>query len=164
MTGIQTCNEEKDLGVIFDGSLQFDLHTHSAISKANRMIGILRRTFTYLDKDIFLQQYNALIRPLVEYGNAVWYSQFKPQSAAIERVQRRAIKIVGELKELNYREAKSLELTVIEKKKNKRRPVSVKTALNVIAFKNAIDKTKLIGKFSNYDDKNASGLLFNHGQ
>ena len=55
MTGIQTCNEEKDLGVIFDGSLQFDLHTHSAISKANRMIGILRRTFTYLDKDIFLQ-------------------------------------------------------------------------------------------------------------
>ena len=71
---------------------------------------------------------------------------------------------MGELKELSYREAKSLELNVIEKKKNKRRPVSVKTALNVIAFKNAIDKTKLIGKFSNYDDKNASGLLFNHDQ
>ena len=47
--GIQTCNEEKDLGVIFDSTLKFDLHIQSAISKANRMIGVLRCTFTFLN-------------------------------------------------------------------------------------------------------------------
>ena len=212
--GIQTCNEEKDLGVIFDGTLKFDLHIQSAISKANRMIGILRRTFTYLDKDIFLQLYKALIRPHVEYGNAVWYPHLKRQSAAIERVQRRATKIVGELKDLSYRERlQALKLMSLKTRRvrgdlihaykilyniddihaskffifsetthtrnsvsklfishsrtNIRKftfsnrvppiwnglPVSVKTAPNISAFKNAIDKSELlVQNFYDYDE------------
>ena len=45
---ITKCSEEKDLGVIFDENLLFDSHIQSIINKSNQMIGIIRRTFTYL--------------------------------------------------------------------------------------------------------------------
>ena len=47
---IAKCNEEKDLGVIFDKSFSFDVHIQSYINKANKLIGIIKRTFTFLDK------------------------------------------------------------------------------------------------------------------
>ena len=42
--------QKKDSGVTFDKLLKFDvgLHVQNAVSKANRMIGILRCTFTFL--------------------------------------------------------------------------------------------------------------------
>ena len=83
---VQTCTEEKDLGVTCDNLLKFDVHIQNDVSKANSIIGILRRTITFLDKDTFLQLYNAFIRLHVECGNAIWYPYFNQQSAAIERV------------------------------------------------------------------------------
>ena len=44
---IANCNEEKDLGVIFDKSFSFHVHIQSRINKANKMIGIIKRTFTF---------------------------------------------------------------------------------------------------------------------
>ena len=54
LVNVQTCTEE-DLDVTFDNFLKFDVHIQNAFSKANIMIGILRGTFTFLDKDTFLQ-------------------------------------------------------------------------------------------------------------
>ena len=39
---IPTCSEEKDLGVIADTTLKFDLHIEAIIKKANSMIGLLK--------------------------------------------------------------------------------------------------------------------------
>ena len=36
-----------DLGVTFDNLLKFDVHIQNAVSKANRIIDILRRTYTF---------------------------------------------------------------------------------------------------------------------
>ena len=59
------------MDVTFDNLLNFDVHIQNAVSKANRMIGSLRRTFTFLDKDTFLQLFKAFIRPHAEYDNAL---------------------------------------------------------------------------------------------
>ena len=40
-------NEEKDLGIIFDKSFSFDVHIQSCINKANKIIGIIKRTFIF---------------------------------------------------------------------------------------------------------------------
>ena len=45
--------DEKDLGVIFDKHLSFDFHIQKCINKANQMIGLMKRTFSYLDRDTF---------------------------------------------------------------------------------------------------------------
>ena len=45
--GIAKCNEENGRGVIFNKSFSFDVHIQSYISKANKMIGMIKRTFTF---------------------------------------------------------------------------------------------------------------------
>ena len=70
---IAKCEEEKDLGVTFDKNLLFDRHIMHIVNKANQMIGILKRTFTFLDKDSLLKLYKAIVRPHLEYGNTVWF-------------------------------------------------------------------------------------------
>ena len=62
----------------------FDTHVQSVINKANSMLGIIRRTFSFLNKDILLQLYKTLVRPNLEYGNVIWHPIFKRQSVAIE--------------------------------------------------------------------------------
>ena len=48
--------------------------------------------------------YKALVRPHLEYGNIIWAPLFKRQSAAVERVQRRATKLLKECKDMTYGE------------------------------------------------------------
>lgn len=99
---VNKCKNEKDIGVVFDELLSFDTHIQETINKANKRIGIIRRTFTHIDRDIFNLVYKVLIRPILEYGNIIWHPNLKRQSIAIERVQRRATKLVPELKSDDY--------------------------------------------------------------
>ena len=84
--------------MIFDENLLFDSHIQSIINKLNQMIGIIRRIFTYLNRSIFLHLYKALVRPQREYGHEIWFPRLKRQSVAIEKVQRRATKLLSELR------------------------------------------------------------------
>ena len=101
---IDCCNLEKDLGITFDPNLSFDPHIQKSINKANSTIGLIKRTFTHIDKEVFLQLYKALVRPHLEYGNIIWYPYLKRQSVAIEKVQRRATKLVKGCREMKYYE------------------------------------------------------------
>lgn len=103
-TNIMTCNEEKDLGVTFDKALTFDPHIQNSINKANKMVGLIKRTFTFLDRDTFNKLYKALVRPHLEYGNIIWYPYLKRQSVAVEKVQRRATKLLKECRNMTYSE------------------------------------------------------------
>ena len=112
---IAECEEEKDLGVTFDPLLKFDRHVQNIIAKANQMIGVIKRTFTFLDKDSFLKLYKAFIRPHLEYANTIWSPKLRRQSSAIEKVQRRALKLLKNMKDLSYEERlKTLKLPTLK--------------------------------------------------
>ena len=97
---LKTTDNEKDVGVTFCPKLKFDLHISNTIKKANRLTGIIKRSFTYIDHVMFLKLYKTIIRPNLEYANTIWYPSFKRQSIDIEKVQRRATKILHDLKDL----------------------------------------------------------------
>ena len=101
---LEQCTEEKDLGVVFDPELKFDSHITAAIGKANRMLGIIRRTFSGIKNKIFIKLYKSLVRPHLEYGNQIWHPYLKRQSESLERVQRRATKLVKSLQNHEYNE------------------------------------------------------------
>ena len=65
-------SEEKDLGVTVDEKLNFYKHIEGKINKANQMLGIIRRTFKYIDTTIFNLLYKSLVRPHVEYASVIW--------------------------------------------------------------------------------------------
>ena len=54
---IEKVEKEKDLGVIIDSKLNFRQHIASKVSIANRNLGIIFRTFTYLSQEMFLNLY-----------------------------------------------------------------------------------------------------------
>ena len=68
---------EKDLGVYLDSKLTFRDHITKKVNIANRNLGAIFRSFTYIDKEIFLQLFKPLVRPHLEYGSSIWYPTFK---------------------------------------------------------------------------------------
>ena len=99
---VNTTTDEKDLGVTVSDDLCWSRHISNCIKKANRTLGMIKHTFCYMDKEMFLNLYKALVRPLLEYCPQIWDPILKRDIDALEKVQRRATKIVPELKELSY--------------------------------------------------------------
>ena len=112
---IEKVSEEKDLGIYIDSQLNFKLHIDFKIKKANQMLGLLKRSFNYMDKEMFLILYKSLIRPHLEYGSAIWSIPYKKESTKLENIQRRATKILPEMKNKSYTERlRSLGLPSLE--------------------------------------------------
>ena len=57
---------EKDLGVTVDTELSFHDHITKAVNKANAIVGLIRRAFSYLNKGMFLKMYTAIVRPRLD--------------------------------------------------------------------------------------------------
>ena len=96
--------KEKDLGIWFQNNLKFDEHINYIVNRANRLVGLIKRTFKSLDKDSFFTLYKSLIISILDYGGSVYYPYTKKKIQLIENVQRRATRILPELKELSYGE------------------------------------------------------------
>ena len=61
-------------------------------------MGLIRRSFNYLDCEMFKKLYVAFVRPHLEYSQVVWAPNLKKYKTMIENVQRRATKLVYGLK------------------------------------------------------------------
>ena len=94
--------EEKDLGVIISSDLKWNKQVVASAKKANKMIGLIKHTFTHMDKDMFLVLYKTLVRPLLEYCPQVWSPYMVKDVEILENIQRRATKIIPELYDLPY--------------------------------------------------------------
>ena len=79
-TEVTQVTSEKDLGVIFDEKLIFRDHISKKAALANRNLGLIFRSFTYIDKAMFLNLYKSLVRPHLEYATSVWSPMYKKDS------------------------------------------------------------------------------------
>jgi hypothetical protein len=93
---------EKDIGVLVDETISFSTHIQNQINKANSIMGLIRRTYTYLDEQSFKYLFQALVRPHLEYAAAVWSPNKSGEIEQIENVQRRAMKQIPSLKNMEY--------------------------------------------------------------
>ena len=97
---ITKSNQQKDLGVIIDDKLKFNEQTIEATKKANKVLGFISRSFDYKSKDIILPLYKSLVRPHLEYCAQFWSPAYRKNMEAIERIQRRATKLIPSIR--NY--------------------------------------------------------------
>jgi ribonuclease P/MRP protein subunit RPP40 len=91
-----------DLGVLMDEKLTFREHINAKISKAYQMIGIIKRNFRYLTIPTFTLLYKSVVRSHLDYCNSVWTPYKKGDIEALEKVQRKATKILPALKNMTY--------------------------------------------------------------
>ncbi len=90
-TNLHRVQEEKDLGVIIAGNLSWDSHIRKITAKANKLLGLLRRTCPCLtDISIRRTLYLSLVKSQLCYTSEVWSPHIQAQKTQLEQVQRRA--------------------------------------------------------------------------
>jgi len=111
---ISSNNLIKDLGVIFQDDLSFKEHINKIVASANSKLGIIRNTFHEITKDNFIVLYKSFVRPILEYCCTTWAPHFVMFHNDIEKVQRRATKLVKGIAHLPYSDRlKKLNLTTL---------------------------------------------------
>jgi hypothetical protein len=110
---------EKDLGVIFCTNLKWKNQVIASTSKANQMLGRIKKSFARFDCKLLKSLYLTFIRPLLEFAVPVWSPIQKADFDIMERVQHRATKLISSIRNLNYEsrlEALGLT-TLVERRK-----------------------------------------------
>jgi len=74
------------------------------ISKAYSVLGIIKRNFIYMDDHTFILLYKAMVHPHIEFANSVWCPYKLGDIEEIEKVQKRATKLIIKLKNKPYRD------------------------------------------------------------
>jgi len=133
---------EKDLGVWVSNTLKPGEHVAHAVSTANRVLVLIKRTFTYMDVELMKQLYTSLVRPHLEYGNVVWHPYLKKDIEMLERVQHRATRIVPGLSKFSYEERlRILDLPTLEYRRNRGDAIEV---FKYLHGKYTVDATEIL--------------------
>ena len=101
---LQETTLENDLGVHMDPELKFSQHLERQVDKENSLLGLMRRSFVYLDCDAMKLLFAALVRPHLEFGNCVWAPYLEKDNKLIESVLSRATNVVDGHKDPSYEE------------------------------------------------------------
>ncbi|XP_050725194.1 uncharacterized protein LOC127002931 [Eriocheir sinensis] len=110
--------EEKDLGVTISSDLKHANHCKKAYNKANTMLGFIARNFECKTPDVMLSLYNSMVRPHLEYAVQFWTPYYRKDIALLERIQRRATKMIPTFRAQPYEERlKRLNLFTLEKRR-----------------------------------------------
>ena len=75
-----------------------------AASKANQVLGMIRRNITYKDNSLIVPLYKAIVRPHLEYCIQAWSPYLRKDIDMLEKIQRRATKLIPGLRDLRYEE------------------------------------------------------------
>ena len=90
------------MGVFVDDKHKFSKQCLEARNKANRMLGFISRNVGHKSKEVMKTLCNAYVRPHLEYCVQAWSPHYQKDLVMLEKVQRRATRLVSELKRLDY--------------------------------------------------------------
>ena len=131
--------EERDLGVWTDSSLKPSLQCTKAASNANRLLGMILKSFHYRTKQSLVPLFTALVRPKLEFAVAACNPWFERDIECLKKVQKRLIRSLSNVRGATYEE--KLEDAGITSHKERRKrgdPIEAFKTLNGI---NNVDKS-----------------------
>ena len=114
-TVLLSTEREKDVGVVVSSDMKVSEQCGIAARKGNQILGLIRRNIAYRDKRLIIPLYMSLVRPHLEYCIQAWRPHMRKDIDKLERVQRRATRLISEISQLSYEERlQQCRLTTLE--------------------------------------------------
>lgn len=88
---VESDNQVKYLGLIFDSNLNWKPYLHELSKKISRGIGVLFKIRYYVNRNILLQLYYSVIYPFLTYGLSIWGSTYSSTLRTLITLQKKAI-------------------------------------------------------------------------
>ena len=113
---VEEVDEFRDLGLLKNHHLSWNSHIDTITSKANRILGLIKRTCRGWKNTETL--YCTLVRSQVEYWSVVWSPYTSRNIDKLERNQRRGTKFISRQNDISYEDRlKCLNMLSLEKRR-----------------------------------------------
>ena len=130
-TVLNTTLKEKDLGLTISADMKVSEQCGIAAAKGNQILGLIRRNIVYKEKELIIPLYKTIVRPHLEYCIQAWRPYRKKDIDMLERVQRRATKMIPKLRNISYEmRLKECGLTTLETRRLRGDQIEVFKILN----------------------------------
>ena len=117
---LEVTRVERDLGVMISDDLKLGHQVGEAAARANRVLGMFKKTFKSRGLSLWKSLYTTYIRPHLEFSIQAWSPYQAGDILTLERIQRRATKTITAIAKLPYTERlKRLKLTSLEERRER---------------------------------------------